>query len=231
MKAEQKRTVMIVGVLVVLCAAIIGAISLFTGIRVPDRSVLDGKPDYQAAYDKALEYQKKSKSDPSDIVNYIVEGNSWKMIGDSFNDPAWYRLSLAAYERGIKVTGQKNSLLLTNAAQVAVSLGDYETAKRYYLISIDLSPGDANYHLSYIKLLVNKLHAPEQEVLRAYDDAMSRVVGGADLVSSRAQYLKSIGRYKDARADFQLLFNNKIITQDQYNSELAEIQQLESSHQ
>lgn len=230
MKASYKIAIIVSVAIILGGAAIIGGIYEFTGIHVPNRDLLEGKPEYQAAYDKALVYEAKIKENPQEVVNYSVVGSEWKMIADTMHDKVWYELSLRAYERGIAVTNQTNSLLLTNAGQIAEELGDFEKARNYYLIAIDLSPGDANYHLMLIKLIKNKFHAPEQEILRAYDNAMARVVGGADLVSSRLQYLKSVGRTADARADLELLYTNKIITTAQYNDEIAEIVQLEALH-
>ena len=95
--------------------------------------------------------------------------------------------------------------------------------------SIDLSPGDTSYHLMYINLLRYKYNASPEQILAAYDVGMNRVLGGADLVSSRSQYLKSIGRYDDARRDLELLLKNKIITQEQMDSEILEMKNLQEA--
>ncbi len=230
MQAEKKRLFLILIIGILVCAAIAFFVARSRPVAVPDRSVLNGKSELQSAYDQAREYTGKISKNPQEVVNYVVAGNAWKLIADSVREPVWYRLSLEVYDQGIAATQSKNSLLLTNAGQIAEELGEFDKAKKYYQISIDLAPGDANYHLLYIKLLKNKYHASEQEVLRAYDIAMSRVVGGADLVSSRLQYLKSIGRYQDAIDDLELLYKNKIITSEQYAGEHAEIEQLKSTH-
>ncbi|MCX6780543.1 MAG: hypothetical protein NT003_00260 [Candidatus Magasanikbacteria bacterium] len=210
---------LIVAVIVLLLGGVYIGYLKFGATRIPNRETLAGKADLLPFYDKAIEYEQKIKENPSEIVNYTEVGSDWKLIGDSTHDSVWLKLSLSTYQRGIEKTNNKNSLLIENAGQVAESIGDYALAETYYTQAIDLSPGDVSYYLARISLLKNKLHVSQEEILRAYDEGMQRVTGGADLVSSRAQYLKSVQRYDDARADFELLLKNKIITQEQFDEE------------
>lgn len=223
----SSKTLIITVILVVALAIGVGAYFFTRSVSVPDRATLSSKPELLRNYDKALEYEKKIKENPEELSNYITAGSEWKFIGSFTREPVWYRLSLQSYERASEIVGHNNSLVLSNAATVAEELGDYQLAKKYYLTAIDLAPGDSSYHMSYINLLRYKLKASEFEVLRAFDDAMKRVLGGADLVAGRAAYLKAIGRYDDARDDLKLLLENKVITQVQYDSEIQEMAQLE----
>jgi tetratricopeptide (TPR) repeat protein len=213
---------------IIAAVLVIGVVAWYSmrAPAIPDRTVLSDRPEMLGYYDRALEYEKKIKEDPSQVLNYIVVGSEWRMIGSLTKDEKWSRLSLDAYERGISATGFKNSLLMSNAAVAAQELGEYERAKKHLLNAIDLSPGDVSYHLAYIDLLRYKFKASEFDVLRAYDDAMKRVLGGADLVSSRMVYLKTIGRLDDAQADLELLFKNNLLTNKQYEEEVAEIANL-----
>lgn len=230
MKGIQKQAIFIIIGVLICAAALIGGYTFFTGrVTVPAREVLVGKPELQTFYDKALQFEAQIAENPAELTNYLTVGGSWKLIADSTHDSQWYKLALKAYERGISVTQEKNSLFLTNAGQIEEELGNYKKAKSYYLAAIDLSPGDAGYHLLYIKLLRYKLGATSEEILGAYDIGMSRVISGADLVSSRAQYLISIGHYDDAQKDLELLFKNNVISQAQLDSELLDIKNLKES--
>jgi tetratricopeptide (TPR) repeat protein len=230
MTVTQKQAIlMTIGLLIVLIAAF-GGYKYFTAkVPVPAREVLSGKPELETSYDRAIKFETMISEKPGEIQNYLALGSAWKLIGDATRDEQWYKLSLDAYKRGISITNRKNSLLLTNAGQIEEQLGNFSQAKSYYLESIDLSPGDTSYHLMYINLLRYKYKASPEQILAAYDVGMNRVLGGADLVSSRSQYLKSIGRYDDARRDLELLLKNKIIAQEQMDSEILEMKNLQEA--
>jgi len=228
MKVTQKQAILMIIGLLVSAIAVFGGYKFFTSkVSVPAREVLNEKPELQAFYDKALKYEGVVAEKPSEIQNYLAVGSAWKLIGDSTHDAQWYKLSLDAYERAIVITNRKNSLALTNAGQIEEQLGNYAQAKSYYLESIDLSPGDTSYYILYINLLRYKYNAAPEEILAVYENATQRVLGGGDLIASRSQYYKSIGRYSDAIRDLELLLKNKIISQDQMNSELIEMSKLE----
>lgn len=230
MKVTQKQAIlMTIGSLICVSAAFAGYKFFVAKVTIPTRDVLAGKSDLETVYDKAIKYETMISEKPGETQNYLALGSAWKLIGDATHDRQWYKLSLDAYERGISLTKRKNSILLTNAGQIEEQLGNFSQAKSYYLESIDLSPGDTSYHLLYINLLRYKLKSSPEVILAAYELGMSRVIGGADLISSRSQYLKSIGRYNDARRDLELLLKNKVITQAQMDSELLEMKNLEEA--
>lgn len=228
---QRKTLLMLVGVLIVLFAGIFAVWRLTTStLSVPPRTSLGDKVELYFYYDRAVEYEGKIKAEQGELTNYIVASNSWKFLGDFTKDPVWYRLAMQALDRARDLTQDKNTLVLGNAAQIAEALGEYDQAKELYIKAIDITPGDANLWLQYIRLTRYKLKVSEFNVLRAYDDAMSRVVGGADLVSSRADYLKEIGRYEDARVDYALLLKNNVITQQQFDQEISEMEQLKTTN-
>lgn len=197
--------------------------------EMPERATVEAAGDSALkAYDRAAEFYAKISADPSESMNYIIVGNEFRVISTLTKNKTWDNLALEIYERAIEATESSNALVLSNAAKIAEDIGEYKKASEYYRVAIDLTPGDAALHVSHINFMRYKLKSTETEILRAYDDAMSRVLGGADLVSSRMMYLKDIGRYEDARDDLKLLFDNKVITEDTYRSELNEIDQLES---
>ncbi|OGH61709.1 MAG: hypothetical protein A2848_02315 [Candidatus Magasanikbacteria bacterium RIFCSPHIGHO2_01_FULL_50_8] len=220
----------IIGSLVLIAAVIAAIVWLVTQpITVPTRSVLGDKTELLAQYDRAVEFEGKIIANPDDLTNYLVASAAWKFLGDFTKENVWYQLSEQTLARAIELTENKNTLVLGNAAQIAEALGDYRTEKKYYTIALDLTPGDTSLWLAYIKMLRFKIKVSESDVLRAFDDAMSRVVGGADLISARAEYLKSIGRFDDARTDLELLLKNKVITQEQLDSELRDMAQQKES--
>lgn len=230
MKVTQKEAILIAVGLLICGSLALGGYKYFTAnVSVPSRDVLAGKSDLEAAYDKAIKYEAIIAEKPNEIQHYLAVGAAWKLIGDATREKQWYKLSLDAYERGIEITKRKNSTFLTNAGQIEEQLGNYTQAKSYYLESIDLSPGDAGYHLLYINLLRYKLKASPEVILAAYDVGLSRVIGGADLISSRSQYLKAIGRFDEARRDLDSLLKNNVITQAQMQSELLEMKNLEEA--
>ena len=230
MKVTQKQAILIVVGLLICASLGFGGYKFFNrSVSVPDKAALDGKSDLQVAYDRAVKYEVLVTEKPTEIQNYLAAASAWKLIGDATHDDVWYELSLQAYERGITITKRKNSLFLSNAGQIEEQMGNYSKAKSYYLESIDLSPGDTSYHLMHINLLRYKYKADPSEILAAYELGMNRVLGGADLISSRSQYFKAIGRYADARRDLELLLTNNVITQQQVDSELLEMKNLEEA--
>ncbi len=230
MKVTQKQVILCaLSLLFCVILGFGGYKFLNRSVSIPNKMVLSEKPDLHDAYDRGVKYEALITEKPSELQNYLAAGSAWKLIGDATQDDVWYELSLQAYERAIEFTKRKNSLALSNAGQIEEQMGNYSNAKSYYLESIDLSPGDTSYYLMYIKLLRYKYKAAPSEILAAYDLGMNRVLGGADLISSRSQYFKSIGRFDDSRRDLELLLKNNVITQAQVDSELLEMKNLEEA--
>lgn len=221
-------------ILAVLFVAILlggGLYYMVNRVEIPDRTRLSGKPELEASYDKALKHKAIIEAGTDENGNYLAEGAAWKMIGDATKDVIWHKLALKAYEDGIAVTDEKNTLFLTNAGQIAETIGDYDKAKDYYEMAIDLSPGDVSYYLMYIHLMRYKLEAKPDEILAAYANAVERVLGGADLISSRSQYFKALGRYDEMKKDLELLLKNNVITQAQFDGELNEVARIKENQQ
>lgn len=232
MPFTEKQSRVLLGAL--LFAAILlggGTYFMLNRVTVPERAILAGKPELEASYDKALKHKAIIEAGTDENGNYLAEGAAWKMIGDATKEPIWYKLALKAYEDGIDVTDEKNSLFLTNAGQIAQELGDYDKARDYFEMAIDLSPGDVSYYLIQINLLRYKLKAKPEEILAVYANAAERVIGGADLIASRSQYFKALGRYDEMKKDLELLLQNNVITQAQFNSELDEVERIKENQQ
>ncbi len=217
---------------IVLVVLILGGCFAYYSTRapgIPSRASLDGKPELQVAYDKALAAEKAIPSDKTNPLQYVIASSEWKTIGDFTNNPVWYRRALSVLQEGITATKGTNSLLITNAAVIATISGDFETARALYEQAIADAPGDGSYYTALAHLLSGKMHASQADVLKIYTRAIERVIGGADIIQDRALYFKSVGRYDDALKDYEQLKNSNIISAEKYADVLVEIKQLESS--
>lgn len=215
---------------------VVVALALFFGYKwygqyalwsIPSRSSVADKPELAAAYDRAAAGIAKLRSGEEDARvprPYIDVAQDLKMIGDFTHDNAWHRAALRIFERAIEGTGEKNSLLIDNAGQMAMVLGDYKKAAGFYQQAIELAPGDATYYIHLVNALV-KMNASHAEIVAVFDEGSRRIVGGADLVMRRSAYYKSVGMLDKAREDIELLYQAGILQQASYEAALRELQE------
>lgn len=192
---------------------------------IPSRSSIANKPELAAAYDRAVALQKKIMSGEVDKKLprfYIDVAQDLKMIGDTTRDKQWLAASLRMFERGIDATGRRNTLLLGNAAQLAMAIGDYTVAEDYLREAIVASPGDASLYIFLVDVLV-KQGVTDSEIMEVFAAGERRIVGGADLVLRRVTYNITVGKFDAALNDIELLHNAGILKDENYAAALADV--------
>jgi len=173
----------------------------------------------------ARDMESKISGNPNNPLPYLQAGLAWKGIADATGEKYFYQKALDAYSRGIKNITGENSVLYANAGMMAKEIGDYAAAEKFYRAAINASPGDPSNYISLIELYRYRLKKSEPEILALYDEAMSRLVNGYDVVAHRASYLRDIGRYQDAINDFELMLKTQPGSQAIKN-EIAELKAL-----
>lgn len=166
--------------------------------------------DSQAADTKALSALKKIKPDLASDINYLIElkkrkvsakdkpahylslGLAWKGLADRLQSEAYYGQALAAYEKGVKITGRRNTVFLNNAGNMAIYLKDYQKARRYYEESIRVAPGDGEGYVRLANLHRDYLKSPRAVVVGIYDNGVKRLINPAPLKLEKEAYLKGL---------------------------------------
>ena len=146
------------------------------------------------------------KKDKKDIKNYVILGFTWKSLADQTKELKHYRKALDVYEKGIKQSARKNSLLIMNAGSMAVYLNDFQLAKQYYEEGISIATGDISGYLRLIELHRYKLKSPAEQILSIYNQGLERLVlNRGELLKERANYAREIGFYELALKDYKIL--------------------------
>lgn len=219
----------IVGVIICVGVLIFGAIVIFNKSTLPSADSIANKPELLVNYQKAKEAYDQEKKEPENPQWYVNGGLELKTIADATGDAKWYRAALAVYERGVDKTDGNNTLLITNAAVICEKLGDYKKAKKYYEQAIEVSPGEATYYVSLVRIMRTYFNSSINDILAVYDKGTERVVGGAQLYIDRAEYLKTVGRYDDSLADWKLLHDAKVINDNEFADAVKEINDLRAA--
>ncbi len=220
---------------------ILAAISFFGYLQyqksalweIPSRASIADKPELAAAYDRASALQAKIRSGEVDVKLprfYIDVAQDLKMIGDTTRDTQWLNASLRMFERGIDATDRRNTLLIGNAAQLAIAIGNLSLAENFLREAIAAAPGDASLYINLVDVLVKKGATPD-EVMGVFAEGERRIVGGADLVLRRVMYYIAVGKLDAAVQDVEALHNAGVLKDNNYAAALADIASARSAKQ
>lgn len=173
------------------------------------RRLIKNKPELVTLYDQAHALEEQIKKEPEKVSLYLDLGFRWKSIGDrSGGLPVFYQRSLEAYQGGITRFGSKNIIFYLNAGKIAEILENYGTAEKYYRQAISVSPHD-DYGYSYLTELYSyKMNKSKDEIIAVYNEGIKNLGNPAKLIWARGSYLRRIGAYAEALADYQLLVKN-----------------------
>lgn len=194
--------------------------------KPPSVASLQGNTEWVKAYNEALDYEANIVKEPTTPLWYIASAQKWKYLGDQTQNKKWYERSLKILNQGIDALQRKNTLLLDNAAKVAIHMEDYTLAKAFYREAIEVSPGDGSYYAALAELMYQRMHAPEKGIMDVYNEGLTRVVGAGLVIASRAAYFKSINKFEAARKDYQILFDSGLIDKTQYDTAMQELQSI-----
>lgn len=158
-------------------------------------TIKQNHPELSKYVDDAVKWREKLKEDENNIEMYNTLGLAWKSLADwgrnskleNYQD--YYAEALKVYEAGIEKTLRKNTLLMTNAGNMAKYLEDYELAEDYYKEAITVSPGEVTYYVLLSELYEYEMKKTKEEVAAVYDEGMKRVLDMGFLEKRKDAYL------------------------------------------
>jgi tetratricopeptide (TPR) repeat protein len=184
---------------------------------------IKNNPALVALYDKAMVKEKEIKASPDKAALYFDLGLTWKSIAEQGGPEEFFNKSLAVYEQGIELFGQKNILFYLNAGNVAERVGDYAKAEEYFKKAFEISPADESGYLELAELYEYKLKKTKDEVVAVFKLGQQKLVNPALIVSARASYLRRQGDWSAALLDYKLLSLNFPANQG-YKEIIAELE-------
>ncbi len=207
---SKKNIIIIVVSAVILLAA--GAILFFQFYpenKFEQRKIikmLSGKPELLAKYDEIKAFEKRLKAEKQNEVNLLFNlGFYWKGLGELTKENFFFEKSLAIYEKGMKVTADKNVLFYWNAGKVAERLGNFSLAEEYYKKSITISPSYEDGYINLADLYRLKLNKKPEEILAVYQAGLEATMANANLFLGKCSYLRQLNKNSEALACYELL--------------------------
>jgi tetratricopeptide (TPR) repeat protein len=153
-------------------------------------------PNLAVYVDGVMKAQDSLNQNKDEIDNYTALGLAWKSLADwsqkegveNYKD--YYREALKVYQTGIERTQRKNTLLMTNAANMERYLGEYKLAEEYYKEAISVSQGDESYYVYLAELYEYQMGKSKEEILAVYDEGLKWVINKNWLESEKESYLE-----------------------------------------
>lgn len=159
------------------------------------------QPQLTTYIDDVIEAAKKLNEDDVVVSNYLVLGLAWKSLADRIKDlkienyKSYYKQALDIYDKGIDLTGRRNTLFMVNAGNMAKYLEDYELTEDYYKEAITVAPGDVSYYVLLAELYENKMNKSTEDIVAVYDEGMKRVIINVGFLQTRKeQYLEKVNK-------------------------------------
>ncbi len=127
---------------------------------------------------------------------YNTLGLAWKSLAEWSrsagveNYKGYYKKALEVYEAGVEKTRRRNTLLMTNAGNMAKYIEDYELAENYYKEAISVSPGDETYYVLLAELYEYEMGKTKEEVVAAYDQGIGKAINSGFIIKRKEAYLE-----------------------------------------
>lgn len=154
-------------------------------------TIKEQQPDLVSYVESVTQRMQEVKADPNNKELIVSLGMAWKSLADRTGELDFYREALVVYERGNELSDGKDMLFLTNAGNMAVYLGDYTLAEKYYKEAIQSSPGTVALYEKLIELYEFKMNKPHEEIMVVFEEAEKRVVINAGyLAELKEHYLE-----------------------------------------
>lgn len=161
--------------------------------------------DTAEAYATIQSTEKTKASDPENPGPYITIGNNWVLIADVLRNEDARAEAIAEYERGITRFGKKNTILIINAGNAYRAAGKLSEAEAKYKFAMEADPGYGAGYERLVDLYRFGMGKPPSEIIPVYQQALEKVFDNATIIQSLAEYLGSLGRFRDALPYYQLL--------------------------
>lgn len=206
----EKKKKIVLATVILLAAALIGwGVYYYSSEDYQVRQKLAGDKQLLAVYDRIKGQAKKNKQEGTvTLERVVIIGNSWKGLGDQTQDKFFYKKSLAVYQEGIKLFGDKNVLVYWNAGKITEYLEDYDLAENYYRQSIAIAPGYEDPYRNLADLYRFKMKKDPKDITAVYDEGMEATAGSANLFLDKCSYLRFSGNYPEALVCYQTLSKN-----------------------
>ncbi|MHB8860626.1 MAG: hypothetical protein ACYC48_02730 [Minisyncoccota bacterium] len=130
----------------------------------------------------------KGQYDDYDLYDGIA--NDYSMLGDG-------RTAYQHYNHAIQIHPTKG-LAYANLAHFMNALGAYRTAADAYAKAVSVEPGMLEYHLERLTYLTQQFPKDTSLITAALADATKQFGDNASVLTIKAQWLTSQGRYADA---------------------------------
>lgn len=205
---SRKNIISLVIVLVLILAGIAGGFYWSWGKEARLYSQIENKPELVALWKRAKTMEEKIVQKSEDAGSYMELGLLWKSLGELSNNKIFFERSLLAYERGVEKFGQKNILFYLNAGNVAERLENFSKAESYFKKAIEISPADESGYIGLADLYSYKMKKNKMEVVAVYETGTKAMVNPTPLIYARGSYLRRVGDYKNALADYKILSQN-----------------------
>ncbi|MFA4833837.1 MAG: hypothetical protein WC619_03245 [Patescibacteria group bacterium] len=157
-------------------------------------------PNLTAYADGVIKAQENLNQSKEEIENYTTLGLAWKSLAERARQAGiadyagYYKKALDVYEQGIEKTSRRNTLLMTNAGNMAKYLGDYKLTESYYKEAISVSPGDETYYALLAELYEYEMGKTKEEILAVYDEGMEQALNASWLTARKESYLERTGK-------------------------------------
>lgn len=167
--------------------------------------LIQNKPELVELFNKAQEIRAEIEKEPEKASLYLNLGLRWKSIAELGGGEPFFQKSLEAYEAGIEKFGQKNILFYLNGGKLAEHLNNFKKAEQYYKKAIEISSADESGYLYLADLYIYKMNKSKEDVLRALESGMNKMLSPVLLIAARAAYFRRVGDYKAALEDYKIL--------------------------
>lgn len=216
MKYLTKRNLIFLGAIIVIAAGFITYKLINSPWRMEQQILirLGDNKEWLGQYEKLKEKIKKNEEkDGKDPAALVSLGFAWKGLGDATKDDYFLKQALKIYQQGISQFGSQNVIFYWSAGSVAGSMGEFETAEKYYKEAIVAAPAYGESYTYLAELYRFKMRKNSNEIIKVYDDGLQATSGNTQLLLEKSSYLRAIDHYEESLAGYKALLkqypNNK----------------------
>lgn len=161
-------------------------------------------------YTVALQDLKKIKAETiqpdAKVLYYIRLGLAWKTVGEISRDNQDFNFSIAAYQKAVEFSENKNIIPIINIGAIYEIMGDYAQAEKYYLQARDVNTVEYEPYKRLVDLYTyNKINKDPKDVIVMLDAAIDSAFDQMPLLQLKAIYLKEKGMYEEALKIYEIM--------------------------
>lgn len=186
---SKKSTYLFAVVAVVIAGAL-----LFTAMQSNPYAELDvianEHPEWKEFVDVIKEVSEKEVEAEKQVEHTLELGLAWKSLADRTRDTAHYKKALESYKKGIELSSRQNTVLLNNAGNMSVYIGEYGQAAEYYEESISVAPGDSEPYERLARVHEEFLGSSPEEIIAIFDQGIARMLNTEILEQRKRMYVE-----------------------------------------